>query len=237
MHWSQQIAITSLMVISLQAQTQTKENESKMKPKLIYIMDPHCGWCYGNSHNITELYTQYNGKVIFELLVGGMWTGNNAPQGGPELEQFINTHSPRMEASTGAFVSKDYYKLAKDSSYIFSSLEPAAAIVWVKELAPEETFMFAEAVQKASFAEGKRLDKTETYIPILDELRLDAHTFQQEWLSEANIRNTLEEIRIARLWASGFPTLLLQDKSGVRSLASGYFNLEEMTQTIDKIVH
>lgn len=199
-------------------------------------MDPHCGWCYGNSQNISELYAQYNNEITFELLVGGMWMGNNAPQGGPGLGQFINTHSPRMEATTGAFVSKSYYELAHDTNYVFSSLEPAAAIVLVKELAPKKTFAFAKAVQKASFAGGKRLDKIETYIPILDGLKLDAHTFQETWLSEDNIQKTLEEIKIARQWASGFPTLLQQDESGIRTLASGYFNLEKMAQTIDKIV-
>ncbi|WP_260128811.1 hypothetical protein [Elizabethkingia anophelis] len=40
--------------------------------KLIYIMDPLCGWCYGNSDNILELFEKYKNDIKFEILPGGM---------------------------------------------------------------------------------------------------------------------------------------------------------------------
>ena len=36
--------------------------------KLIYIMDPLCGWCYGNSDNVLELFEKYNNDIKFEIL-------------------------------------------------------------------------------------------------------------------------------------------------------------------------
>lgn len=204
--------------------------------KLIYVMDPHCGWCYGNSGNITDLYSEFSDQIDFELMVGGMWVGYNAPNGGSAFERFINNHSPQMEATTGAYVSKVFYELVKDSSYVFSSLEPAAAIVLIKDLAPEHTFAFAKALQRSIFAEGKRLDKIETYQPILRELKIEPEEFEKNWMSESNISKTQKEINSAKQMASGFPTLLFHDESGTHPLASGYFNKEEMVHTISNLL-
>lgn len=45
--------------------------------KVTYVMDPQCGWCYGNSENITALQKEFEEEFDFELLVGGMWLGKN----------------------------------------------------------------------------------------------------------------------------------------------------------------
>lgn len=141
-----------------------------------------------------------------------------------------------MEAATVAYLSKAFYELAKDSGYVFSSLEPAAAIVLIKELAPKRTFAFAKAVQRSIFAEGKRLDKIETYEPILRELKIDTEKFEKNWMSESNISKTQKEINTAKQMASGFPTLLFQDESGTHPLTSGYFNKEKMNHTIIELL-
>jgi protein-disulfide isomerase-like protein with CxxC motif len=40
-------------------------------------MDPLCGWCYGNSDNVLELFEKYKNEIKFEILPGGMWVGEN----------------------------------------------------------------------------------------------------------------------------------------------------------------
>ncbi|MBL3658375.1 DsbA family protein [Fulvivirga sediminis] len=204
--------------------------------KIIYIMDPYCGWCYGNGDGITEVQKQYEGQIDFELMVGGMWLGSNAPTGGPQLENFIKTHSPRMESTTGAYVSEQFYKLTADPSYTFSSLEPAAAIVWVKSNYPEKTFAFAKAVQKVMFAEGQRLDAVETYHPIVKEQGMDVDKFNEEWLSESNVETTSSEFQKAAPLASGFPTLLFQNEEGLHRLFSGYLSKEKTVEVVDQVL-
>lgn len=63
----------ALIVGQLQSCAQTKSNTSMSeKIKLTYVMDPQCGWCYGNSENITALQEVFKDDFDFELLVGGM---------------------------------------------------------------------------------------------------------------------------------------------------------------------
>lgn len=198
-------------------------------------MDPQCGWCYGNGENISAIREEFKDKFDFELLVGGMWLNENAPVGGTELSGFLQAHAPRMVETTGANVGQAYYDLAKDSTYAFSSLEPSAAIVLVKEISPEHTFPFTKEVQKLLLKDGKRLDKLENYLPILKSLNINENDFEKAWLSESNIRNAKTEFSKAGQLSNGFPTLILQTKEGQNVLASGYFNLEQMTKTLKSL--
>lgn len=225
--------IFGVQFISCQETAKPIKEEKNMK--LIYVMDPHCGWCYGNSENVSAIGDEFQKKFDFELLVGGMWLGNNAPIGGTELSGFLQAHAPRMVETTGANVGQAYYDLAKDSTYAFSSLEPSAAIVLIKKLSPEHSITFAKEVQKLLFKEGKQLDKVENYLPILKVLNINQGDFKKAWLSEENIKNTKEEFRKAGELANGFPTLILETKEGQKVLASGYFDLNQMTQLLNNL--
>lgn len=230
------IPVLLFCIISMQACKQLIIKNSEMqKMKLIYVMDPQCGWCYGNSENISNLKESYENELEFELLVGGMWLGPNAPRGGSNLSLFLQNHAPAMERTTGAKVGQPYYDLAKDSTYVFSSLEASAAIVAVKEIASEKTFSFSKEVQRALMVNGKRLDKIETYNPILKDLSIDELAFKNLWMSNTNLEAARKEFERAASLVSGFPTLLLSTKDTVRVLASGYFNLEKMKQEINHI--
>lgn len=223
------LMIILLAVFQLQACSQDTSVDMK---KLVYVMDPQCGWCYGNSDNITAVYNEFSGDYEMEILVGGMWLKENAPVGGAELSRFIEAHSPRMEQTTGADVGTGYYDRVKDSSYPFSSLEPSAAIVLVKSMAPEKAFLFTKNVQRALFAEGKRLDELSTYLPILESMSLDVEHFKTQWLSEANMEQTYAEFSKAGSMARGFPTLILEDNGSRSVLASGYFQLAPMVNAL-----
>ena len=201
--------------------------------KVTYVMDPQCGWCYGNSENITALQEDFEEE--FDLLVGGMWLGQNAPVGGDNLSQFLHKHAPRIATTTGAKVDSSYYKLAKDSTYSFSSLEPSAAIQLVKEIAVDKVFPFAKNVQLALFVEGKKLDDKETYIEILKTMSIDPSAFGSLWMGADNISKTKAEFTYARKLANGFPTLVITQNGKTETLASGYFNKETMVQKLNTL--
>ena len=38
------------------------------KSKLVYIMDPHCGWCYGNNRSMSDLYDLLQNEYDFEII-------------------------------------------------------------------------------------------------------------------------------------------------------------------------
>lgn len=223
----------ALLFIQLQSFAQTNENNMK---KLIYVMDPQCGWCYGNSDNMNGVYNQFKDSFDIEILVGGLWVNENAPRGGDGLSQFIESHAPQMVKTTGAVLGDSYYELIKDSTYLFNSLEPSAAIVLIKEMETKQAFIFAKEVQKALYLDGKRLDTITTYLPILKSLNIDSKIFEEQWLSEDNITKTNTEFSKASTMVNGFPALILQDGETSTVLASGYFEKKKMVKKIENIL-
>lgn len=202
--------------------------------KLIYIMDAQCGWCYGNAKNITSIYEKYKDKFDFELLSGGMWIGENAPQAGEAVNRYISSRLPQLVAYTNAKISDKYKQLIANSDYILSSLEPSAATVLLKKMIPESTLEISKAIQHSYFAEGKRLDDAKTYIPIIEKYKISRQIFEKEWLSEENLNETYKEFQKAKSLTKGFPSFHIQDENGIRLLAAGYFDNIELIKTLDK---
>jgi putative protein-disulfide isomerase len=209
--------------------------QKKQKMKLTYIMDPLCGWCYGNSDNIANLREAFKEDYEFELLVGGMLVGDNRPQGGQEMHDFLKGLTPRLEATTGVQISPSFFKLIKDTAYTFSSLEPCAAIVYVKEKAPEHVFSFAKALQTIYYTSGKALSDSGIYSPLLSELGLDINDFKSHWLSEANLAKTRAEFQRAARLTRGFPSLHLEFNGSMHQLASGYFKYDAMAKQLSAL--
>lgn len=204
--------------------------------KLIYVMDPLCGWCYGNSNNMLAIKDEFKNDFELEILMGGMWLPPNTQKGGPGLSKFMADHAPPMEQTTGAKVSTAFYDLANNPEYEFNSLQGCAASVLVKEFKPEVAFEFASAVQKRFYQEGAPLDQLSTYQPILTDLEIDSDAFQQQWMQEQNLKNTQEEFDKARGLAQGFPTLLIEMDGKLGKITSGYFPLDAMQNHLKQFV-
>lgn len=199
-------------------------------------MDPQCGWCYGNSPSIAALKQKYETYLPFELGVGGLLLGANAPYGGPGFGRFIEEHSPVMEQTTGAYVSPDFYRLSHDPTYRFESGFSSAAIVAVKLIAPEKAFEFASAMQHSQFAEAKRYDDPKALTAILQKLDIDESLFMNIWKQPDNLVSTQKEFDRMRQYANGFPALLFLRGEEFEMIASGYFTVEQIYRQIDKIV-
>ncbi|MFT4753409.1 MAG: putative protein-disulfide isomerase [Salibacteraceae bacterium] len=204
--------------------------------KLIYVMDPLCGWCYGNSENILAIKNEFSDKFEFEILMGGMRISPNTQTGGPELSQFMKEHGPPMEQTTGVQLSDAFYALANNPEYVFNSLEPCAASVLVKQLQPTVAFEFASAVQKRFYQEGTKLDQLSTYQPILKELGMDTEKFKWLWMTPENLKATQEEFTRASTLATGFPTFLIEINGEIGKINAGYFQLEAMQNHLKQFV-
>lgn len=203
--------------------------------KLIYLMDPQCGWCFGNGNSMTELVNELPALTSIDVIPGGMWIGSNAPVGGQAFAGFIQQHSPRMEQITGRDLGDGFHQLTLKEDYTFDSEEASQAIVAVRHLFPEQALSFAKLVQDAQFIEGKRFDDVATYTGILTQLKLDTKAFENYWQSEANKADTQNAFHYASQLANGFPTLIIEVDGKMSVLANGAFDAKEVKARIDKL--
>ena len=202
--------------------------------KLIYVMDPHCGWCYGNHENLEKIHDAYAKKIDLELVVAGMWVRDGAPVGGNKLVKFIKAHTPKIVEKTGVTIDQKYYDLAANSSYVFSSLEPSAAIIVAKELKPNVVFEFSKKVQEAIFIHGKRLDKYETYKNIVTSFNIDEKRFKAMWMSKDNVEKTEAEFKRASTISFGYPSLFIEKDGKTSIIAAGEFNVADIMDILEE---
>lgn len=108
--------------------------------KLIYVMDPLCGWCYGNITNTQKLYDKYKDELDFEILPAGMWTGANARKQSKQMAQFIKKHDPQVQQTTGTEFGKDYFEFIENEAIVLDSEVPSRTIVSVKKYGLHKQF-------------------------------------------------------------------------------------------------
>ncbi|WP_243230404.1 DsbA family protein [Flavobacterium pectinovorum] len=205
--------------------------------KLIYIMDPLCGWCYGNIVNTQKIYNKYKDILDFELLPAGMWTGANTRSQSKAMAQYFKKHDLQVEQTTGTEFGEDYFILIEDENIVLDSELPSRAIVAVKKLWPEKTVSFTAEVQKARYLHGKDLNSNQTYLQICDDLKLDIEQFIEAFHSDFIKKDTLETFEQARQYATSYPTLLLEIKNKKFILEQGYAGFETIVERIEKLIY
>lgn len=201
--------------------------------KLIYIMNPMCGWCFGNSKSFEELYENFKNKVEIEVCLGEMWIKDSAPFGSKSLKDFVVGDAVRLEAITKQSPSQKFFDLAGDSSYRFDSFYPASAMMAVKKLDDTKFIKFIQMVQKRLFVDGFKLDTIEAYEDIVNSLSIDIEEFKKLWLSNENTQALYAQFDKSRQLANSYPTLLLKDDSNTHILSKGYFDYKDIERKLN----
>lgn len=221
-----------LLLITLSAFTLNAQNNIKMK--IIYVIDPLCGWCYGNSDNTLKLYEKYNHEIEFEVLLGGMWVGSNVRKQSPQMVKFFLKHDQAVAEHTGINFGTAYAELLKQEIVLDSEI-PSKAIVAVKNIAPEQTIPFMVAVQKARYYYGKDLNIDETYVEICNTLSIDKEQFLKTFHSQAIKQETLNTFKKAAQFAQSFPTMLVETNDKYTVIEQGYAPLSTLEKSINTL--
>lgn len=203
--------------------------------KLIYVMDPLCGWCYGNSTNTEKLFAEFGNEIEFEILPAGMWTGNQAKKQDRNMAVFFEKGDKQIAQLTGTQFGDVYFEFLKNGAVILDSEVPSRAIVSVKSISPQKAIPFAIEVQRARYVHGLDLNKEQTYISICEALHIDSKEFMTKFNSEEIKKQTQETFVKASRYASSYPTLLLEKDDDLIVVEQGYAPFSDIVEAINKI--
>lgn len=201
------------------------------KPKLIYVGDPMCSWCYGISEELYTVINKYDGQVDLEIVMGGLRPYNTEKMS--SMKDFLSHHWEDVNKASGQEFK--YSILDTDLPY---DTEPASrATLVVRDLAPKKEYAFFKAMQKSFYFENKNPLSLDTYHEILKSLGIDIKSFDQKWASEEYKKKIkLDFLRANELNARSFPTLLLEINGELTAIAIGYADASTMVDKIDKLL-
>ena len=211
-----------------------------MRPKVIYCYDAYCGWCYGFSPVIKELWLKHREQFDFETISGGMIPVEATKHIGA-IAEYIQGAYQTVEQMTGVTFGKDYlwHIFNPDESDWYPNSEMAAiAMAIFRELYPDQTIAFASDLQYALYEEGRDLTDKEAYRHLLEKYSIDADVFYQKLASEAYKEKAYYDFSlIKQLRVNGFPTVFLQlDDAKLYMIARGFSTLEDVEQRMNKIL-
>lgn len=195
---------------------------STVKPTLIYVYDPLCGWCYGFHPVMEKLQKRFSDRIIIDVKVGGLAVGDRA-QTINDGFSYIKDGLQQVEKSTGIEFGRNFRLLVDEGSYMYDSMPPCRAQKTMNELAPHQALSFAESLQDALFQEGKNLNEWPTYEELIDNYDIDPVDFKSRFESDDLKNDLIDEFRWCRNHgATGFPTLLIQIEGETSVMTRGY---------------
>ncbi len=211
-----------------------------MNPTLIYCYDAYCGWCYGFSEVMKKIYSEYKGRLEFEVLSGGMVLPEEPVSIGATA-RYIEGAYKRVEGMTGVKFGEDYLwhiRHPEQSDWFPNSEKPAIALCIFKEYYPEQQVSFASDLQYALHFEGRDLTDDEAYRLLLEKYNIDAEDFygklhEEEYKEQAHYEFAL----CKQLQVTGFPAVFIQtEELKFNMIARGYTDYETLATRIDTLL-
>jgi len=203
---------------------------------ILYFFDPLCGWCYGFSPVITSFYEKYSKEIAFDVISGGMITGERIGPIG-EVASYIKTAYKTVEDRTGVKFGEPFLKdILDEGSTVFSSIPPSQVLMAVKQLAPIKAFAFASTLKKAIYYDGINLNSFEAYLPYVEAIGISKEAFMATVQSETTLEKTLSDFDVSEtVGVTGFPTLIYIRDQKAHVLSQGYVTLDDLIERIEKL--
>ncbi|RYD58367.1 MAG: DsbA family protein [Sphingobacteriales bacterium] len=207
-----------------------------MKPTILYVMDPLCGWCYGFSPVMQLLQQNYKDQFNFRVVPGGMITGARVKAVSVMAEYILGAYT-RVEEYSGVKFGEPYLDLLRKGTEISDSEPPCRAIHTFQQLMPERGLGFAHHLQLKQFVDGKSFNEENTYKELALEFGLDAQAFVTTMNSEESRYGTQQEFQwVQAAGITGFPCTIMQKDDKYYMLARGFQDYKGVESVLQRVL-
>ena len=207
-------------------------------PLLIFLMDPHCGWCFGFHDTIadfSDLHGNLGAAPALRVLPGGLFVPGR--QSSPSFADTKRPIAQRVEQRFGVTFSEAYFRNVLGADWLDSD-PPGRAIV-AAELLDGNPLEFAGVVMDAAFRHGRNISDESILIELAGETGLDKAQFA-EALRSVVVRERTDQAReLATQAGTGFPSVFLQVAPGqpLRRLGGGELTADDISTALSSQVH
>lgn len=208
--------------------------------KLIYVGDPLCSWCYGFGKELAALLEAVP-DVGLDIVVGGLRAG------GTEVldeagKQFRLHHWARVEAASGLPFNREAFVARQ--GFVYDTEPVCRAVVTARLMGPEVPLLpVFSRLQHAFYVQGLDTTDPDVLSGLVAQALSDAgHAcdlldVQAAFHAPATLEATRADFAKARRWGvASFPTLLLEHRQQLRTVASGYAGVAALRRQVEALV-
>ncbi|MBD3609497.1 MAG: DsbA family protein [Gammaproteobacteria bacterium] len=198
-----------------------------MKPRLFYIHDPMCSWCWGFKAAWDQVQEQVADEVDVVYVAGGLAPENHDPM--PEaMRHSLEQTWHNVSEKTGAQFNFDFWRNNTPNR----STYPACKAVLVAREFDKELQMI-ERIQQFYYQQAGNPSVYSNLYDLAEDIGIERRSFINR-LHSAEIAQLLQNeiMKGEALGAQGFPSLVLSDSYGYLFIQHHYTDVEHTLNLI-----
>lgn len=209
-------------------------NMSEQKPKLVYIGDPMCSWCYGIAEELAQVTDHYKETVDLEIIMGGLRAGGGE-KWNTQFKDFLKHHWEDVGMLSGQPFKFD---ILDWEAFDYDTEPSCRAVVTVQSFDSDKALSFFKEVQKGFYLENRDPKQVDFYEVICTKLDIDFELFKSKFDTVEMKAATQKHFQKSQqIGVRSFPTILIEHKGQMHLIASGYSTFEKMKAKIDSAIN
>lgn len=202
------------------------------KAQLIYFGDPMCSSCYGITDELAVAVEVLDNVIDLRMVMGESNHTNEDHNFG--LSDILKGNWMEIHEVSGKQFN---YEILENMEVLLDSEPASRATMIVRSMNPAKEFDFFKMVQQSFYMHNADLNDIDTYIPILQKLRLDKDHFELAFRSpEMNYAVKNEFQTAARMGVNTFPTLLLMKDGEYFQVSKGFTTAEKIISRVRNVI-
>lgn len=199
-----------------QFQTDSRQGQ---KPKVLFVTDPLCSWCFGTLPEVMSVRQKLGGQVDFDIVMGGLQIGTSEGLLGYDIKRLHRLWQEVAETTGQTFSGQ-----IPDDFVYHSELACRAVEIAREQAAGKPPFEFFQRLQQSFYHQGKDINS----VKVLAQLLAMAETEVSTRLESTHIiQQTRAGFELVRsLSANALPHFLIDVGSGYQLLCGGYITEE-----------
>jgi len=210
----------------------TEQMTAQDSPKLIYVGDPMCSWCYGIAEEITGLTVAFP-TIKMEIIMGGLRAGGGE-EWNKQFKEFLKHHWEEVSARSGQNFS---YDILSTDNFDYDTEPACRAVVAAINIDSDKGLDFFRLTQIGFYLDNNDPKNSEYYESICDSLGIDYTRWKNLFLSAEMADETKRHFTDAQnMGVRSFPTVLLQYQGKLHMIASGYDTKGNMVKKVTDLL-
>ena len=200
--------------------------------RLIYVMDPMCGWCYGFQPELDEFLALHPDARV-DWIMGGLAPDTDQPMD-EGLKQTISSYWYQIEQRTRVSFNHEFWQLNTP----YRSTYPACrAVIAAERIKPGSAGQMVKAIQSAYYLNAQNPALRNTLVECAINIGFNDAEFLQMLTSDETAQQLEQHLNITQqLQVRGFPALFyLHNDNQLYPLALGFSTAKELLQQFNRI--
>lgn len=192
-------------------------------PRLLYVMDPMCSWCWGFAPVVEALAQQAGAAgVPLHFVMGGLRQERAALDAAGRVR--ILAHWQAVNARTGQLFD---FAAALPDGLVYNTEPACRALVTARSVDEQSVAPLARLIQQAFYGAGRDVTRPQVLVALAEQAGIPRIEFAELFDSEQMHEATAADFAWAQgLGIAGFPTLLAERDGQLALLTNGYQPLE-----------